>query len=1391
MQIFILGMHRSGTSAIARVLNLMGAYFGTEGISTGANEENEKGFWERRDVRDLNDTILHTEGCDWDAVADFDPSAIAMESLGVYRSSAAKIVHDLDAHRPWFLKEPRFCVLFPLWRPTLEVPVCLHIYRNPLEVAHSLKVRNGMPVPVGLALWEVYNTRALHASQGLPRLVVSYLDLLRNAEAVIASVRARLQSIGGYDLRMPGPREVAGFLAEGLYHQRQGVEALSRDATSSQLDLFHALEDARKIGDVDGLAVPSASDHSLTTIRDYEATRVNVNERVRVANAAWIRRQSPGVTAQLTIKGHELDRALASVAQLSREKEALQDDIRRQTASRDEARRELYLRSMEFVETSERHRDKVAELTTTLASAQQRNESLSGEKEMLEGELRRGLADQEAVRRELGLRSTELKQAHEERETLERELRRGLADREAVRRELGLRSTELRQVREERASEAARLCANVQARASELAAEKNTVEHLKRGVADLLASRRWRFGDAVMSLRYRLLFRAVPPMATDTLAEIIEAENQRKDPVGMEASRQEKDSADPKERTASKSEAAAQSTSVVVTDSNRKTAQPLNNRTRTPIVAVIAWDVGHNPFGRAYLLAEALGPYYQVVLIGFQFARYGDAVWKPLRGARIRPIVVPGTSFPEFQQTLAGLASKIDPDVIIACKARLPSVQLALMVKALRNRCVFVDVDDYELSFFRNRERLRSLSGVSSESLELPFEECWTRYTQELLPFADGLITSNPALQKKFGGVIVPHARDEARFDPRQIDAVATRRWLGLAAQDKVVMFVGTPRPHKGLLEVLAAVRSCGSPHYRFVVVGTPTDNWFAEELKNAGGDCLRLFPDQPFTRLPELLAAADLICLLQDLDKEVTKYQLPAKAVDAAAMGIPVLATPSAPIAPLISAGVVEAVQTESLAERIDFWLRRAPEEVRERQARVSREWFLEHASYRTIAKTLVGRIDEQVDKPRRLPAGARRFLDEQKRRFPVSAAPTTGSGLDIVVFWKQHDTGLYGRRFEMLMVHLARRPEIRRIAIFDRPRSIHALHGDRSLHRTDHRQVIAHQSIVRRWGLLDDGKLSYHMFLYNNHRGVDRALSRYPPESGFLEFVENELDRLSIQPGKAVFWHYPILEQITSLNERFKPKLKVVDVVDDHRTWPGTGADERLRISEHYREVLSDADIVLANCATVQATMSEFAPHITVVPNGCDLDAAPTTIDDDRFDALSQLPGPKLGLVGNLEPKTDTSLLRKVAVRRPNHQLILVGSTHANPDILELDELPNVHFVGVVRYPDVKVWIDSFDVALIPHLDTEQTRSMHPLKALVYAERGVPIVSTRIYNLGEFEPFVRVAANDDGFIEAIDDVIEGRWQLQKSGLREVVQRNAWDRRVAQIMALLNDGYR
>lgn len=402
---------------------------------------------------------------------------------------------------------------------------------------------------------------------------------------------------------------------------------------------------------------------------------------------------------------------------------------------------------------------------------------------------------------------------------------------------------------------------------------------------------------------------------------------------------------------------------------------------RTPRVAVIAWDVGHNPYGRAYLLAETLSRRYEVSLIGFQFPRFGNAIWPPLRDARIKPMVIPGCDFPGFQHSLARLVPQIDADVIIACKARLPALQLGLMLKAARNRPLLVDVDDYELSFFENRSPLVDLRDVSPKSLTVPFEESWTRYAENLLPFADAIIVSNPALAAKFGGVEVPHARDETRFDPAPFKRAKARRRLGLRSWHRVVLFVGTPRPHKGLREVLAAVKACQRRNCRLVIVGTPPDDWFAAELQRAGGKHLRMLPDQPFEALPELLSAADLVCLLQDPKNEISKYQMPAKVVDAAAMGIPILASRTPPLAPLIDAGVVEPVDKDTLADRMADWLGQS----RRRTARseAARTWFLEHTSYAAILPTLADLIERHLAAPRPMAPGALQLLRDQASRY------------------------------------------------------------------------------------------------------------------------------------------------------------------------------------------------------------------------------------------------------------------------------------------------------------------------------------------------------------------------------------------------------------------------
>ena len=427
----------------------------------------------------------------------------------------------------------------------------------------------------------------------------------------------------------------------------------------------------------------------------------------------------------------------------------------------------------------------------------------------------------------------------------------------------------------------------------------------------------------------------------------------------------------------------------------------------------------------------------------------------------------------------------------------------------------------------------------------------------------------------------------------------------------------------------------------------------------------------------------------------------------------------------------------------------------------------------------------------PRELSSEALAFLREQQRRFP-SPEKAPDDGLDIVMFWKQGDIGLYGRRVDMVIEHLARRPEVRRIAVFDAPFSVRQMWRKLDAEDFDHHEEVTRSKLVRRWGLADGAKVSHHVFLFDSgsSAGTFGGVAgrtpdgTYPGEAAFVDFVASELDLAGIDPRAAIFWHYPVLAPISDLNERFQPRLSVVDVVDDLRTWPDRTEADREEYTEHYRTVLGAADVAFANCETVRDSMAAFCPGIALIPNGCDLDPVPQAPEDERFRQLCALKGPILGLVGNLEAKTDVALLDGLAQERPEYNLVLIGSTHANAAVMELDRRPNVHFFGVVTYPEVKAWIARFDVALVPHLDTDQTRSMHPLKMLVYAAVGVPIVSTKVQNLGDFTPFIEVADTGEAFIEAVDGVLTGDRCPDKPALAALVQEHSWDQRVALMLS-------
>jgi glycosyltransferase involved in cell wall biosynthesis len=419
--------------------------------------------------------------------------------------------------------------------------------------------------------------------------------------------------------------------------------------------------------------------------------------------------------------------------------------------------------------------------------------------------------------------------------------------------------------------------------------------------------------------------------------------------------------------------------------------------------------------------------------------------------------------------------------------------------------------------------------------------------------------------------------------------------------------------------------------------------------------------------------------------------------------------------------------------------------------------------------------------------PAAAPAVAQLPERRSPRPRTGSAADGFDVVMFWKQHDTGLYGRRHDMLMKHLARSPRVGQVVQFDAPVDLASLRR-RDPEVPTHHSLLEKLAMARVGGVEAVPGLHQHSFVYGGGRSSDRA---FPTRDEYDVYVKDALARHRVGERPVVFWVYPKNFEFPEIARAFGPDLIVADVVDDHRTWLQAGGGEEARVLGNYETIARSADLVLVNCESMQELMATMATNVHLVPNAADypdpLAKGPLEIPDD----LRDLQGPIVGYVGNLSSRIDVELLDRLAGERPDWNLVLIGSAHAGRGIAPLARHRNVSLLGPRPYEEAKRYIRAFDVALIPHLDDPMTRAMNPLKAFVYCALQVPVVSTNIANLGELGPLVSVASDHDDFIAKVDAAIQaGRGPLDPAA-DAVLRRNSWESRIKVITDLVGDALR
>jgi hypothetical protein len=236
--VLILGMHRSGTSALARGVQLLGVYPGTSFLSP--RFDNPTGYWEDRNICELNERLLAALGTRWeDAVLIDDARWREPEVEALVADAVEYVSSTLATHPLWGFKDPRTIRLLPFWQSVLQLLEAEESYlvaiRNPRSVAVSLSARQGMDAKTAHLLWLAYMVPNLNKIANRRFIIADYDIVMADPQGQLERIARRLQ-IPLDETNKAGIEEFAGnFLDQNLRHSLFDPSSIDTDPNTRPL----------------------------------------------------------------------------------------------------------------------------------------------------------------------------------------------------------------------------------------------------------------------------------------------------------------------------------------------------------------------------------------------------------------------------------------------------------------------------------------------------------------------------------------------------------------------------------------------------------------------------------------------------------------------------------------------------------------------------------------------------------------------------------------------------------------------------------------------------------------------------------------------------------------------------------------------------------------------------------------------------------------------------------------------------------------------------------------------------------------------------------------------------------------------------------------------------
>lgn len=294
-----------------------------------------------------------------------------------------------------------------------------------------------------------------------------------------------------------------------------------------------------------------------------------------------------------------------------------------------------------------------------------------------------------------------------------------------------------------------------------------------------------------------------------------------------------------------------------------------------------------------------------------------------------------------------------DAELIHAFKVTAWSYLPSLLQKRKYKKKIVLDIDDWEsqyiLDYYLKPNPLK-LAQFAFVDAYMPESYFIKKILESQVKKADAVITSSKTLQKMFGGTWIPTGPNTDYFNPENFSGKKIRKEFNI--EDKtIILFMGTPRKHKGVDELIQAVQELRvqNESLHLLIVGADKDNPYVQTLKENPG--MTIVGYREHKEMPDFLAASDIVCVPHKNNKSANA-QLPIKIFEPMAMEKPVITTDTTDMKEIFEdcGQVIQPDAVHALKQAIEVYLN--DKTLRSKHGKQARKECLEKYSWKIMKK-------------------------------------------------------------------------------------------------------------------------------------------------------------------------------------------------------------------------------------------------------------------------------------------------------------------------------------------------------------------------------------------------------------------------------------------------------